>query len=177
MEEHGTTSGSELHYKIIWLTGLPCSGKTTLAKAMVKEFEKLGHPVEMLDGDLLRNSDFSAGAGFDRESRIRHLLRVGYLALRLRRYAYVVCAFVSPYEDVRRRLPIDVLVHVDCLPSVCAERDVKGMWKKAMRGEIKDFTGWDALYETPQKPSVEVLTSALSVEECTESIMRAVFLK
>ena len=157
-------------YLVIWLTGLPCSGKTTLAEIIVKKING-----ELLDGDDLRGSDFSKGIGFSPEARKQHLLRVGYLAGRLSKYAHVVCSFVSPSEDVRNILPVDLLIYVDCPVKVCAERDVKGMYAKARAGEIADFTGVDAPYEVPQKPDLVVKTHLFSINECVNQILKAIF--
>jgi len=151
---------------IIWFTGLPCSGKTTLAKILV---EKLNG--ELLDGDVLRNSDFSRGVGFTPEERERHLLRVGFLAKMLSKYTDVVCSFVSPSESVRQKLPVDVMVYVKCSAEVCAQRDVKGMWAKAKAGEIKGFTGYDAEFDVPENPAIIVETDKETIEESIEKIL------
>ncbi len=155
--------------KIIWLTGLPCSGKTTIAKAIV---EKTG--AEYLDGDELRGSVFSRGIGFTPEEREQHLLRVGYLAERLSKYNNVICAFVSPAESTRQALPVDVMVYVKCPVSVCSERDVKGMYAKAIKGEIKNFTGISAPYQAPENPDVVVETDKETLEESVQKVMAAI---
>lgn len=155
-------------HPIIWLTGLPCSGKTTLGEKVAAE---LG--AELLDGDDLRGSVFSKGVGFDKDARRQHLLRTGYLAQRLSRYRDVVCCFVSPHEDVRAELPIDILVHVHCSVTVCAERDVKGMYAKAIAGAIQGFTGVGAAYEEPLNPDVVVRTDTQSTSECVTMILEA----
>ena len=155
---------------IVWFTGIPCSGKTTIAKAVK---DKLGYPeVELLDGDILRGSAFSKGMGFSKEERTLHLGRVGYMASLLSKYGVsVLCSFVSPYEDVRNDLPIDILVHVKASSEVCAERDVKGMWAKAKAGEIKGFTGYDAPFEDPVNPDLVLDTEKLSLEECVDKVV------
>ena len=165
---------------IIWLTGLPCSGKTTIARELKRRLTgslgdiECGRVCELLDGDDLRNSDFASTAGFSPEARRDHLLRVGYMAKRLAKHApYVVCAFVSPAESVRQTLPIDLLVHVDCSREVCEARDVKGMWRRAREGQIKGFTGLDAPYEPPSDALV-VHTDRSTVTECVETILRAI---
>ena len=165
---------------IIWLTGLPCSGKTTIAKAVAADLNSgldslwAGRICELLDGDDLRGSDFANGIGFDRDARKKHLLRVGYMAYRLSRHVpYVICAFVSPFEDVRQQLPIDLLVYVKCRPEACAKRDTKGMWAKAKRGEIQGFTGYDAPYEEPLAPHVTVNTETTSLRRCAKAVRKA----
>jgi len=151
---------------IIWLTGLPCSGKTTLAEILVK---RMGG--ELLDGDVLRNSDFSKGIGFSPEERERHLLRVGYLAKMLGKYTNVFCSFVSPSEEVRKKLDVDIMVYVKCPVEVCSERDVKGMYAKAKAGEIKGFTGYDAPFDPPVNPDIVVETDQNTIDECVEIIL------
>jgi len=151
---------------VIWLTGLPCSGKTTIAKELEKNLL-----AETLDGDDLRGSVFSQGIGFSKEEREQHLLRTGYLAERLSKYVDVICSFVSPFEDIREKLPIDFLIYVKCPVEVCEERDVKGMYAKARKGEIKGFTGLDAPYEEPIAPDIIVETNDNSLEECVSAIL------
>ena len=163
---------------IIWLTGMPCSGKTTIAKRFI---EIVDNPLatrkqcELLDGDVLRNSNFSKGIGFSKEEREQHLLRVGVLAEYLNKYVpYVLCSFVSPYEETRAKLPIDLLVHVKAKQETCIDRDVKGMWAKAQAGEIKGFTGYDAPYEEPPRPDLVLETDNKPLAVCTEELLRAV---
>jgi adenylyl-sulfate kinase len=171
---------------IIWLTGLPCSGKTTLAHELRRKITGDGMVqmildwpvVEVLDGDELRGTAFAQSAGFTKQDRHNHLLRVGYLAQRLNRYVpYVICSFVAPFEETRRLLPADLIVYVKCSADTCAKRDVKGMWARASRGEIKDFTGVDAPYEVPEHPDVTVDTETMSIRDCVSAIMAAIQLK
>jgi len=151
---------------ILWITGLPCSGKTTIAEKLARKLD-----VELLDGDALRNSPFSQGIGFSKEEREQHLLRVGYLAKRLSKHKDVVCSFVSPFEETRQKLPIDILVYLKCPAEVCEQRDVKGMYKKARNGQIANFTGVDAPYEEPLAPSITLDTSVLTINECVQKIL------
>lgn len=148
---------------IIWLTGLPCSGKTTLARRLVELYGG-----ELLDGDELRAGPFKTG--FSLEERRQHLLRMGYIAELLDKYTNVYCSFVSPYETTRNELPIDVLIYVKASVECCAARDVKGMWAKAKAGEIKGFTGYDAPYELPVRPDIVVDTENYSIENCVYMI-------
>jgi len=165
---------------IVWFTGLPCSGKTTIAKAVERSIDTpltvLGNDgyrmVELLDGDDLRGSDFSKGIGFSKEERETHLLRVGYMAKKLSvRVPYVLCSFVSPFEDTRKKLPVDMMVYVKCSAEECAKRDVKGMWAKAIAGEMKGFTGHDAPYEEPVNPDLVLDTHLTPLKECVKTIL------
>lgn len=164
---------------IIWLTGLPCSGKTTIAHALKTALTHDGlmpeHLVEILDGDDLRATPFANKAGFTPEERHEHLLRVGYLAQRLSKHAaYVICAFVSPHELTRRMLPADVTVYVRCPPTICESRDVKGMWAQARAGKIERFTGVDSIYEPPDNPDVTVDSSWMTLNQCVTMIMEVI---
>ena len=157
--------------KVIWFTGLPCSGKTTIAQALIPKIAELGYSADLLDGDVLRNSNFSKGAGFSKEEREKHLLRVGFMASMLSQYSYAICSFVSPFEDVRNEMPIDELVYIKCSAEECARRDVKGMWAKAKNGEIKGFTGYDAPYEEPKNPALVLDTEKLTIDQCVDQII------
>lgn len=152
---------------IVWLTGLPCSGKTTLARPLAKVLDAVHY-----DGDDLRATPFAADAGFSPEDRERHLLRVGFLAKEVGRFTDVVCSFVSPSEEVRNKLPIDFLVYCKCPVSVCKQRDVKGMWAKAMAGEIQNFTGVSAPFDIPEHANVTVNTHLTSIDDCVWKIFR-----
>ncbi len=154
--------------QIFWLTGLPCSGKTTIAKALSKEIE-----AEILDGDdlrqLLHNSDFSI------EGRRHHMMAVAKLASMFSRYTNVIVALVSPIKETRntiRKTYSNIKeVFIKCDIKKCIERDVKGMYAKALKGEIKNFTGIDAEYEEPEKEILAVDTERSTVEECVNIIL------
>jgi len=144
----------------VWFTGLPCSGKTTIAEIVEKQLAQWSVPVELLDGDEIRKH-FSAGVGFSKEDRANHLKRVAYLCHLLTKHGVVVLAsFVSPYREnrdsARQIVGSDrfVEVFVDCPLEVCIQRDVKGMYKKALAGEIKQFTGVSDPYEAPLAPEL-----------------------
>ncbi len=161
---------------VIWLTGLPASGKSTVAKRLVKLFRDMGRKVEMLDGDSVRPW-LSPEAGFTREDRTRHLRRVAYVShLLARNGVIVVASFVSPYRDVRkmaRDLIKDFIeVYVKCPLEVCIERDPKGLYRRALAGEIKHMTGIDDPYEEPEDPEVTIDTSKMTPEECVEAILQ-----
>ena len=160
---------------VIWLTGLPGSGKSTIGRLLLKYFRDGGYRVEYLDGDLVRPW-LSPEAGFTREDRVRHLRRVAYVSHLLARNGVIVIAcFVSPYRDVRREarelIKDFVEVYVKCPLEVCIERDPKGLYRRALAGEIKNMTGIDDPYEEPTNPEVVVDTSILSPLECRDIII------
>lgn len=159
----------------VWLTGLPCSGKSTLAASLADELRGLGHPVEVLDGDVVREN-LSRGLGFSRKDRDINVLRIAFVAQLLSRNGVaVVVAAVSPYretrEEARRRIGDFCEVHVDCPVEECARRDVKGMYAKARAGEIRDFTGVDDPYEPPTQSDVTVRTLDETVRESLDQIL------
>lgn len=149
----------------VWFTGLPCSGKTTLSKILSKRLSELGYSVVLFDGDTIR-ATITKGLGFSKEDRIAHILRVGEMALEeVSNRSIAICALVSPYEEARRRVcdligkDRFVLVYLNTPLTVCEKRDVKGMYCKARRGEIKSFTGIDDPYEPPIAPDLIFDTS------------------
>lgn len=161
----------------IWLTGLPCSGKSTIADALAIKLKKKGIKVERLDGDIIRNGKLSNDLGFSKEDRDKNINRITFVSKLLSRNGIAVLAsFVSPYRKTRQMIResvtnfIEVLVY--CNADECARRDVKGMWAKAKRGEIKNFTGYDDPYEIPYKCEIILDTENYSVEECVNKIIR-----
>lgn len=162
----------------VWLTGLPCSGKSTLAEHLVVQLQGMGRRVEVLDGDIVR-TQLSRGLGFSREDRDINVLRIGFVAQLLSRNAVVVVvAAVSPYAEARRavreKISSFVEVHVHCPLAVCEKRDVKGMYAKARAGEILAFTGVDDPYEEPDNPEVQVLTGEESIADSVRRIVETV---
>ena len=159
----------------VWLTGKPSAGKTTLSKGIRERV--FGGGVEFLDGDELRVSPLSEDLGFSDEDRMRQAKRVAFLAQRLNAHGVrVVVALVSPMRAVRaaaRQIIGDsfVEVHVRCSSEVCQERDVKGLYARAARGEIAGLTGFDAEYEEPQVPELVVQTDVESVDACVSQIL------
>lgn len=151
----------------IWLTGLPCSGKTTLAKSLSNLFEKENINHDVLDGDELR-THFSKGLGFSKEDRIENARRIGFLASKIVKHGGIaIVSIVSPYQ-VMRDLARDLVekeggkffeIFVDTPLSVCKNRDVKGLYAKALNNEIKNFTGISDPYEVPKKPDLIVHTN------------------
>ena len=159
----------------VWLTGKPSAGKTTLSEGIRERL--FGGEIEFLDGDELRASPLSVDLGFSDEDRMRQAQRVAYVAQRLNAHGVrVVVALVSPMRAMReaaRQIIGDgfVEVYVRCSSEVCQERDVKGLYARAARGEIQGLTGFDAEYEEPTAPEVEVHTEVNSVGECVSQIL------
>ncbi len=164
---------------VIWLTGLPGSGKTTLANCIAEVLRRNNYRVEVIDGDWARKT-ISLGAGYTREERRIHLHRIAWVArLLARNGVIVICSFVSPYRDVRKMIR-DIIeeetpfieVYVKCPLEECIRRDPKGLYKKALRGEIPNFTGISDPYEPPENPDIIVDTLNHSVEENVETIIK-----
>jgi len=161
---------------VIFLTGLSGSGKTTIAKALVEKYKKKGVVPVLLDGDEIRKVIHQTG--FDEESRKKHNLNVGYMASLLESQGKVVIvSLISPYIDTRNEIRtmcknfIEVYVCTDI--KVCIERDPKGLYAKAITGEIKDFTGISAPYYAPENPEVLLDTEVLGIAACTDKIFKA----
>jgi adenylyl-sulfate kinase len=165
----------------LWMTGLSGAGKTTLTTALVKELRQRGLPIEVLDGDEVR-TNLSKGLGFSKEDRDTNIRRIGYVSRLLSRNGVgVITAAISPYRSVRDEVraaiegdgALFIEVYVKCPIDVLAERDVKGLYKKALAGEIKEFTGVSDPYEEPLEPEVVVETDRESIAQSVTKIMRA----
>ena len=147
----------------LWFTGLSGAGKTTIAELVRPELEARGHLVEWLDGDVVR-THLSKGLGFSKEDRDANIERIGWVASRLTRHgAAVIVSAISPYEETREKARALVeeygaFVEVFVKASVdeCARRDVKGLYEKAFKGEIKEFTGVSDPYEAPEQPEIRI---------------------
>lgn len=172
---------------IIWLTGLSGSGKTTLSVALENVLFQQKALITILDGDVVR-SGLNKDLSFSAEDRKENIRRIGELAKLLANQAFVVIvAFISPFREdrdwVRQSMGVGrfIEVFVDCPLAVCEERDTKGLYKKARKGEISDFTGISSPYEPPVSPEIHIKTAEYSVEECIRRITRfldqAAFLK
>lgn len=160
----------------LWFTGLPSSGKSTLARAVEEVLLERGLNVEVLDGDEVREN-LSKGLGFSKEDRDINIRRIGFVAKLLSRNgAVAITAAISPYRDIRdemrRSIGRFVEVYVQCPIAVLTERDVKGLYKKALAGEIKHFTGVDDPYEAPLKPEVLIESDQETVEQSVAKIIR-----
>ncbi len=159
----------------IWFTGLSGSGKSTIARILEKRLKALGRKVEILDGDVVR-TNLSKGLGFSKEDRDTNIKRIGFVCHLLTRNDVVaISAAISPYREVRdfNRSLIGnfVEVYTKCSLDECMKRDVKGLYKKAMAGEIKGFTGVDDPYEEPLHAEVIVETDKETAEQSTERIL------
>lgn len=162
----------------IWFTGLPCCGKTTIADQVGVILRGKGFLVERLDGDLVRQN-FSDDLGFSKKDRDENIRRAIFLAKMLTRNNVVVLAsFVSPYQRQRRKARKEIKqfveVYVRCPVKICMKRDVKGMYKKALEGKIKHFTGVDDPYEEPENPELIVDTDIESVEESVGKVLQKI---
>ncbi len=162
---------------ILWLTGMSGAGKSTLAHAVRTRLEPR-HPVEVLDGDEVR-TNLSRGLGFSKEDRMENVRRIGYVArLLARHHVAVVTAAISPYRESRdevRRLASGmdipfIEIYAQAALEVLIRRDVKGLYKKALAGEILHFTGISDPYEPPESPEVLVRTDTDSVDTGVERI-------
>src|ERR1017187_3729359 len=161
----------------LWLTGMSGAGKSTLSDELMARFRSAGAKVELLDGDIVR-TNLSQGLGYTREDRDTNIRRIGFVAeLLSRNGVIVVVAAISPYrdarEEVKRRIGRFMEVHVDCPIDVLTSRDTKGLYKRALAGDIGNFTGVSDPYEPPVNPSVVVHSDRESVEESIEKIWRA----
>jgi adenylylsulfate kinase len=161
----------------LWFTGLSGAGKTTLASAVATVLRERGQPVEVLDGDVVRTS-LSKGLGFSREDRDTNIRRIGFVAKLLTRNNVVsVVAAISPYratrDEIRAEIGRFVEVYVRCSMEELIRRDVKGLYERALRGELTQFTGVSDPYEPPLHPEVIVDTDRESVQESVSKVVTA----
>ena len=159
----------------LWFTGLSGSGKSTLSKRIAEELKKRGQKVEVLDGDEVR-MHLSAGLSFSKEDRDINIRRIGYVCkLLTRNGVWSITAAISPYSEtrdaVRAEIQNFVEIYVECSIEKLAERDVKGLYKKALAGQIDKFTGVSDPYEAPLKPDVHVNSEKETVDESAAKIM------
>jgi adenylylsulfate kinase len=159
---------------VVWFTGLSGSGKSTLARAVCDRLLAAGAKVEYLDGDSIRS--VFPQTGYSRTERDAHVRRVGFLASRLEHHGvFVVCALISPYadsrDDVRRLCRRFVEVHLSTPLDECERRDVKGLYQRARRGEIANFTGLDDPYEPPAAPELRIDTREIGVQDAADLVM------
>ena len=165
------------HSKVIWMTGLSGSGKTTLAIALERALHKRGHLTQILDGDNIR-SGINNNLGFTEEDRTENIRRISEVSkLFVNCGIITINCFVSPTIAMRKMAAkiigeddfVEIFVNASL--EACEERDVKGLYKKARKGEIKNFTGIDAPFEAPEKPAVEVRTDKEDVDHCVQQIL------
>ncbi len=159
----------------LWFTGLSGAGKTTISEIVEHELKERGLRVEVLDGDIVR-TNLSKGLGFSREDRNINVLRIGFVAnLLTRNGVAVIVSAISPYKEardqVRRRIIDFVEVFVDVPLEVAAERDVKGLYKKAFAGEIGQFTGVSDPYEPPAAPDLVLKTDEETPQESARKVL------
>ena len=158
----------------LWFTGMSGAGKSTVSERVHERLRSAGAKVELLDGDIVR-THLSRGLGFSKEDRDTNIRRLGFVCELLTRNGVIaMVAAISPYrevrEEVRARIGSFVEVYVTCPIDVLAQRDVKGLYKKALAGEIASFTGVSDPYEPPLNPEVTIDSSRESVDESVEKV-------
>lgn len=163
---------------VLWFTGLSGAGKSTLAHAVEERLYQLGCRTFVLDGDNVRHG-LCSDLGFSGKDRKENIRRIGEIAkLMLESGTIVMTAFISPFQEdretARNLIPHGNFIEIFCKASleICEERDVKGLYKSARAGEIKNYTGIDSPYEVPEKPELIVNTEKLSVDESVEKVMQ-----
>ena len=159
---------------VLWFTGLSGSGKSTISEKVYPALKERGYRVEHLDGDAIR--EIFPTTGFSKEERNAHVKRVGYIASRLQAHeVFVIGSFISPYQEARdfvRDLCEDfVEIHISTPLEVCEERDVKGLYAKARKGEIENFTGISDPYEEPDNPELRIDTTDITPEEGVQIVL------
>lgn len=160
---------------VVWLTGLSGAGKSTIATRLGPALRDTGYPVEVLDGDIVR-TNLSKGLGFSREDRDTNIARIAFVSnLLARNGVIVITAAISPYASTRaaarETIGRFVEVHVATPLEECIRRDVKGLYKKALAGEIKSFTGVSDPYEAPDTPEIRIDTTGIDVDQAVAQIV------
>ena len=161
----------------LWFTGLSGAGKSTLSEAVADELRTRGHNVERLDGDEIRQR-LSYGLEFSKQDRDENVRRIGFVARLLSRNGGVaIAAAISPYRDVRDEIRREhdapfVEIFVECPIDTLVKRDPKGLYAKALRGEIANFSGISDPYEPPQSPEITIHTDRESVDDSRDTILR-----
>lgn len=159
----------------VWLTGFSGSGKTTISQRLQQRMLEKNIACEILDGDVIRQN-LCKDLGFSKEDRCTNILRIGFVAEMLSRHGVcVIVSAISPYRDarnqVREKIPNFVEVHVKCPIEVCESRDVKGLYKKARKGEMKNFTGISDAYEEPVNPEIICDTEVETIEDSVNKVL------
>jgi adenylylsulfate kinase len=181
VKKYNPITKKSVAHKAIWFTGLPCSGKTTLAIALEKVLTERGIKCYILDGDILRKG-LNKNLGFseaDRKENIRRAAEVSKLFMEAG--TITLNCFVSPTIEIRE-MAKNIIgkenfieVYVNCPLAVCEQRDTKGHYAKARKGELPDFTGVGAVYEPPLHPDIELRTDINSVQECIKNLVDFLF--
>lgn len=161
---------------VIWLSGLPCSGKTTIGIGLEAKLKNSGYPVRMLDGDITRKG-ICSDLGFSLQDRYENIRRIAEIARLFSETGVItICAFITPTEELRQ-LALHIVgednfinVFVDASLEVCEQRDVKGMYKKARKGEINDFTGVSAPFDTPENPDITLYTADFNPQQTVNEL-------
>ena len=168
------------HARVIWMTGLSGSGKTTIACNIEMELNKRGFLTQILDGDNVRTG-INNNLGFSGEDRYENIRRISEVS-KLFLNCGIICinSFISPTNEIRE-MAKNIIgkenfieVYVNASVEVCEQRDVKGLYKKARKGEIKNFTGIDSPFDTPEAPAIELRTNELSIEESVIKCMKII---
>lgn len=165
---------SQLKPTVLWFTGLSGSGKSTISEKLYEVLKEKGYRTEHLDGDAVR--EVFPKTGFSKKERDDHVKRVGFIASLLQKHGvFVVASFISPYQDARdfvREMCEDfVEVYISTPLEECERRDVKGLYEKARKGEIKQFTGIDDPYEAPENPELNIDTTDITVDQAIQKIL------
>jgi adenylylsulfate kinase len=158
----------------LWFTGLPLSGKTTIADAVHKELQKLDIPLERIDSRDVR--ELIPNIGFSREDRNRHILRIGHLIGTLQNNSIsTIASFVSPYRESRKSIrdmvKNNIIIYIKADIETCKQRDYKGVYQKALDGTLQNFTGISDIYEEPEHAEITIDTNKMSVDKATELIV------
>jgi adenylylsulfate kinase len=158
----------------LWFTGLPLSGKTTIADKVYSELENLHIPIERLDSKDIR--DLIPGIGFTREDRNRHMHRIGFLIQKLQKNSIsTVASFVSPYREsrkaIREMVKNNIVVYVKANLETCKKRDYKGVYQKAIAGELQNFSGINDVYEEPQYAEITIDTDKINADDAAKRIV------
>ena len=167
---------------VVWIVGLSGSGKSTLARGLENELHQRGYLTQILDGDNLR-SGINNNLSFTANDRIENIRRAAEVSKLFANCGVItICSLISPTEDIRQMARSIVgekyfEVFVDCPIEVCESRDVKGLYKKARNGEIKNFTGIDAPFERPKSPDLEIKTDVNSIEYCHNQLVEKIINK
>jgi adenylylsulfate kinase len=164
--------------RVIWMSGLSCAGKSTVAAGLERELFKRGYLTQILDGDNIRMG-LNKNLSFTKEDRIENLRRIAELSkLFVNCGIITINSFISPTEESRKSAKSiigdnDVIeVYINAPIEVCEQRDTKGLYKKARQGLIKNFTGIDSLFEPPQNPDIEIRTDLLTIKESIDKLVK-----